>query len=89
VENYLQVLLSKSIDVSVAVALDTGLITPIIKNTNTKGLATIGAEMKDLAARARLNKYDTRTRRQNSHTNVPIAGCSFMNSKVVPSVCPI
>jgi pyruvate dehydrogenase E2 component (dihydrolipoamide acetyltransferase) len=45
-----------TIDVSVAVALESGLITPIIKQTNTKGLGQIGAEMKDLAARARANK---------------------------------
>lgn len=44
------------IDVSIAVALDSGLITPIIKATNTKGLVQIATEMKDLAARARANK---------------------------------
>jgi pyruvate dehydrogenase E2 component (dihydrolipoamide acetyltransferase) len=43
-------------DVSVAVATPSGLITPIIKAAETKGLATIANEMKDLAARARDNK---------------------------------
>jgi len=43
-------------DVSVAVATPSGLITPIIKKAETKGLATIANEMKDLAARARDNK---------------------------------
>jgi pyruvate dehydrogenase E2 component (dihydrolipoamide acetyltransferase) len=46
----------KSIDVSVAVALPAGLITPIIHNADQKGLATISGEMKDLAARARDGK---------------------------------
>src|SRR3546814_4647005 len=40
-------------DVSVAVATPAGLITPIIKAAETKGLATIANEMKDLAGRAR------------------------------------
>ena len=44
------------VDVSVAVATDDGLITPIIKDADRKGLATISSEMKDLAARARDGK---------------------------------
>ena len=44
------------VDISVAVALDDGLITPIIRNADHKGLATISAEMKDLAGRAREGK---------------------------------
>ena len=43
-------------DISVAVAIDEGLITPIIHDAGAKGLATISAEMKDLAARARDGK---------------------------------
>jgi pyruvate dehydrogenase E2 component (dihydrolipoamide acetyltransferase) len=46
----------KSIDVSVAVALPAGLITPIIHHADQKGLATISSEMKDLAGRAREGK---------------------------------
>ena len=44
------------VDVSVAVATENGLITPIVKDADRKGLAEISAEMKDLAARARDNK---------------------------------
>jgi pyruvate dehydrogenase E2 component (dihydrolipoamide acetyltransferase) len=43
-------------DVSVAVATPTGLITPIIKKAEGKGLAQISSEMKDLAKRARDGK---------------------------------
>ncbi|MBK5911098.1 pyruvate dehydrogenase complex dihydrolipoamide acetyltransferase [Rhodothalassium salexigens] len=43
-------------DISVAVAVDGGLITPVIRDAGSKGLATISAEMKDLAARARSAK---------------------------------
>jgi pyruvate dehydrogenase E2 component (dihydrolipoamide acetyltransferase) len=46
----------KHADISVAVATPTGLITPIIKKAETKGLATISSEMKDLAVRARDGK---------------------------------
>jgi len=40
----------------VAVAIDGGLITPIIRAAETKGLAEIATEMKDLAQRARDRK---------------------------------
>jgi pyruvate dehydrogenase E2 component (dihydrolipoamide acetyltransferase) len=41
------------IDISVAVAIPDGLITPIVRRADQKGLATISREMKDLAGRAR------------------------------------
>jgi pyruvate dehydrogenase E2 component (dihydrolipoamide acetyltransferase) len=50
------ILLYRDADVSVAVATPGGLITPIVKAAETKGLATISAEMKDMAARAREGK---------------------------------
>src|SRR6185503_8704068 len=50
------ILLWERVDVSVAVALDDGLITPIVKGADQKGLAQIAAEMKDLAERARAGK---------------------------------
>ena len=40
-------------DVGVAVAVEGGLFTPIIRAAETKGLAEISNEMKDLAGRAR------------------------------------
>lgn len=42
--------------ISVAVAIDGGLITPVIRDAEKKGLAEISAEMKDLATRARERK---------------------------------
>jgi pyruvate dehydrogenase E2 component (dihydrolipoamide acetyltransferase) len=44
------------IDVSVAVATPDGLITPIIRHADQKGLAEISIEIKELALRARDNK---------------------------------
>ena len=46
----------KHANVSVAVAIDGGLITPVIFEAETKGLAEISEEMKDLAGRARERK---------------------------------
>lgn len=48
--------LFNNVDVSVAVAIDGGLITPIVKNADQKSLSVISNEMKDLAKRARENK---------------------------------
>ena len=45
-----------TVDVSVAVAIEGGLITPIIRNADQKGLAAISNEMKELAARAHKGK---------------------------------
>ncbi|HEY8874471.1 MAG TPA: pyruvate dehydrogenase complex dihydrolipoamide acetyltransferase [Stellaceae bacterium] len=50
------ILLWERVDVAVAVALDDGLITPIVKGADQKGLAQIAAETKDLAERARAGK---------------------------------
>jgi pyruvate dehydrogenase E2 component (dihydrolipoamide acetyltransferase) len=43
-------------DIAVAVAIDGGLITPIIREAEYKGLAAISQEMAELAARARAKK---------------------------------
>jgi pyruvate dehydrogenase E2 component (dihydrolipoamide acetyltransferase) len=45
-----------TIDVSIAVALDEGLITPIVKNANLKGLFEISKEIKELAKKAKNGK---------------------------------
>ncbi len=45
-----------NVDVSVAVAIDGGLITPIVRNADQKSLSAISLEMKDLASRAKENK---------------------------------
>ena len=47
------ILFYKRADISVAVAIEGGLITPIVKDAGNKGLATIAAEAKAFAERAR------------------------------------
>jgi pyruvate dehydrogenase E2 component (dihydrolipoamide acetyltransferase) len=43
-------------DIAVAVAIDGGLITPVLRDAEQKSLSVLSAEMKDLAARARDKK---------------------------------
>jgi pyruvate dehydrogenase E2 component (dihydrolipoamide acetyltransferase) len=44
------------VDVSVAVAIPDGLITPVVRDADQKGVATIAREVKDLAGRAKAKK---------------------------------
>lgn len=50
------ILLYDSVDIGMAVAMDGGLITPIIRRAHEKSLVTIAREAKALAARAREKK---------------------------------
>jgi pyruvate dehydrogenase E2 component (dihydrolipoamide acetyltransferase) len=43
-------------DIGIAVALDGGLITPVLRNAESKSFTAISAEMRDLAERARTRK---------------------------------
>jgi pyruvate dehydrogenase E2 component (dihydrolipoamide acetyltransferase) len=51
-----RILRFRNSDIGVAVALKGGLITPVIRNAETKSLTAISAEMRDLAGRARQKK---------------------------------
>ena len=51
-----RILQMKASDVAVAVAIDGGLFTPVIRDAQAKGLAQLSEEMKDLATRARDRK---------------------------------
>jgi pyruvate dehydrogenase E2 component (dihydrolipoamide acetyltransferase) len=50
------IILFKTIDISVAVSVEQGLITPIIRHADYKDLGEISIEMKELAARAKIQK---------------------------------
>lgn len=50
------ILLHKHSDISIAVAVDGGLITPVVRRAEEKGLGVIAREMKDLGTRARDRK---------------------------------
>jgi len=51
-----RILKMKPSDVAVAVAIDGGLFTPVLKDADKKSLSALSAEMKDLAARAKSKK---------------------------------
>ena len=51
-----RILQMEASDVAVAVAIDGGLFTPVIRDAQAKGLSTLSDEMKDLASRARDRK---------------------------------
>jgi pyruvate dehydrogenase E2 component (dihydrolipoamide acetyltransferase) len=46
------------VHVGVAVSVEDGLITPVVRDTDAKGLKQISAEIRDLAGRARQRKLD-------------------------------
>lgn len=50
------ILLYNNVDISIAVAIDGGLITPIVKNADQKSIVTISGEMKELAKKAKEGK---------------------------------
>ena len=73
-------------DVGVAVAIDDGLITPIVRNAETKTLSAISAEVKDLAGRAR-NKKLAPSEYQGGNTavsNLGMFGVSDFTSIINP-----
>lgn len=51
-----RVLKLKASDVAVAVAIEGGLFTPVLRDADKKSLSALSAEMKDLAARAKSRK---------------------------------
>jgi pyruvate dehydrogenase E2 component (dihydrolipoamide acetyltransferase) len=51
-----RVLKMKASDVAVAVAIEGGLFTPVLKDAESKSLSKLSAEMKDLAARAKTRR---------------------------------
>ena len=51
-----RILRLKPSDVAVAVAIDGGLFTPVLKDADSKSLSALSLEMKDLAARAKSKK---------------------------------
>ncbi|WP_440959767.1 pyruvate dehydrogenase complex dihydrolipoamide acetyltransferase [Oceanicaulis sp. LC35] len=81
-----RIALHKHADVSVAVAIEGGLITPIIKDADQKGLAQISTEMKDLATRARDRKLKPEEYQGGtfSLSNLGMFGISSFSSIINP-----
>jgi pyruvate dehydrogenase E2 component (dihydrolipoamide acetyltransferase) len=81
-----RIAMHKHADVSVAVAIEGGLITPIIKDADQKGLAQISSEMKDLASRARDRKLKPEEYQGGtfSLSNLGMFGISSFSSIINP-----
>lgn len=75
-----------SADIAVAVTTDGGLITPIVRDAQTKSLSHISAEVKDLAARARDNALRPEEFQGGSFTlsNLGMYGVSGFSAIVNP-----
>src|SRR5882672_4630744 len=50
------ILVHKRVDISVAVAIPDGLVTPVVRRADQKGIVAIASEVRELAARARTRK---------------------------------
>jgi pyruvate dehydrogenase E2 component (dihydrolipoamide acetyltransferase) len=76
----------KHSDVGVAVAMPGGLITPIIRNAESKSLSTISNEMKDLAVRARTRKLKPHEYQggTSSVSNLGMYGISHFTAVINP-----
>lgn len=75
-----------NVDVSVAVAIDEGLITPIVRNADQKSVQTISAEVKDLAVRAKAGKLQPEEYQGGGFTvsNLGMYGIKNFNAIINP-----
>ena len=53
------IILHDRINVGIAVALDNGLVVPVVKDADRKGVKAISTEIKELAGRAREGKLSS------------------------------
>ncbi|MEG3617445.1 pyruvate dehydrogenase complex dihydrolipoamide acetyltransferase [Magnetovibrio sp. PR-2] len=76
----------KKVDMSIAVAVEGGLITPIIKDAASKGLATLSKEAKELAGKARDGKLMPEEFQGGTFTisNLGMFGVKGFNSIINP-----
>jgi pyruvate dehydrogenase E2 component (dihydrolipoamide acetyltransferase) len=76
----------KRVDISIAVAIEGGLITPIIKDAGSKGLAAISEDAKALAAKARDGKLQPEEFQGGTFTisNLGMFGVKSFNSIINP-----
>lgn len=80
-----------SVDVSVAVATENGLITPIVTDVPGRGLKDIGDQVRDLANRARLGKLKLNEFQGGSFTisNLGMYGINEFSAIINPPQCGI
>ena len=76
----------KTVDISVAVSVEGGLITPIVRHADYKNLGEISAEVKELAARAKIGKLEPQEYKGGSFTisNLGMFGISDFTAVINP-----
>ncbi len=76
----------RSVDLAVAVAIEGGLITPVIREADNKGIAEIAAEMRDLVARARAGQLSREEYQGGTFTvsNMGMYGVSRFTAVINP-----
>ncbi|XP_065574094.1 pyruvate dehydrogenase protein X component, mitochondrial-like isoform X1 [Artemia franciscana] len=86
-----QVRHESSVDISIAVATDNGLITPIVKGAAGLGIQAISATVKELATRARANKLKPHEFQGGSFSisNLGMYGISEFSAIINPPQCAI
>ncbi|MDX1350308.1 MAG: dihydrolipoamide acetyltransferase family protein, partial [Putridiphycobacter sp.] len=74
------------IHIGVAVAVEEGLVVPVVRYTDTKGYAQIGAEIKDLAQRAKAKKLQPEEMQGNTFaiSNLGMYGIEDFTSIIYP-----
>jgi len=80
-----------SVDIGIAVALPDGLITPVVRNADHKGLAQIAGEIRELAGRARDGKLSEQEYSGNTFTisNLGMFGISEFTAIINPPASAI
>jgi pyruvate dehydrogenase E2 component (dihydrolipoamide acetyltransferase) len=76
----------KTIDIAVAVSIDGGLVTPIIRHANFKNLGELSIEIRHLAQKARAGKLQTQEFKGGSFTvsNLGMFGVSDFQAIINP-----
>ncbi|MCZ6680433.1 MAG: 2-oxo acid dehydrogenase subunit E2, partial [Candidatus Poribacteria bacterium] len=79
------------ISIGVAVALEDGLVVPVVRNVDQKGLSTISQEIRALAEKARSNQLSPDDLRGGTFTltNLGIFGVDTFNPIINPPECAI
>ncbi|MDP1608104.1 MAG: pyruvate dehydrogenase complex dihydrolipoamide acetyltransferase [Chlamydiales bacterium] len=80
------IILFKTIDIAIAVTVEGGLITPIIRHADYKNIGQLSVEIKELAARARVGKLNPEEYRGGSFTisNLGMFGISQFTAVINP-----
>jgi pyruvate dehydrogenase E2 component (dihydrolipoamide acetyltransferase) len=80
------ILVFKRVDISVAVAIPGGLVTPVIRNADAKSVVAIAREVRDLAARARAKKLSPEEMANGtfSITNLGMFGVDSFSAVINP-----